>query len=85
MRKIVAGILATALLATIGTVSAFAAEPAFYNSQRFADADGDGVCDNYGTRGSGQYFADADGDGVCDNYGTKGSGQCFADADGDGV
>ena len=35
----------------------------------FYDANGDGVCDNYGT-GCGQYFVDADGDGVCDNYGT---------------
>ena len=41
------------------------------------DANGDGVCDNYGT-GRGQYFVDADGDGICDNYGTgmgRGCGQ----------
>ena len=30
----------------------------------FVDADGDGVCDNYGTN---RNFVDADGDGVCDN------------------
>lgn len=35
----------------------------------YADADGDGVCDNYGACGNGQYYVDADGDGVCDNYG----------------
>lgn len=48
----------------------------------YVDADGDGVCDNYGTancnhaqrwgNGAGQAcpgFVDADGDGVCDNYG----------------
>lgn len=38
----------------------------------FADANGDGVCDNYaaGGRGMGRgaNFADADGDGVCDHY-----------------
>lgn len=40
----------------------------------FVDADGDGVCDNYGTNcpnpNGGGNFVDADGDGVCDNYGT---------------
>ena len=35
----------------------------------FVDADGDGVCDNYGA-GTGRGFVDTDGDGVCDNYGT---------------
>ena len=34
---------------------------------RFADEDGDGVCDNAGTYCR---FVDEDGDGVCDNFGT---------------
>jgi hypothetical protein len=56
----------------------------------FVDADGDGICDNAGTRqgrgrGSGKglrgsdqgaNFVDADGDRICDNAGTrKGRGQ----------
>ena len=54
----------------------------------FADADGDGVCDNY---------VDANGDGINDlrgtrgegGHGLRGSGDCdgesFVDANGDGV
>ncbi|MBL8025715.1 MAG: hypothetical protein JNL74_04855 [Fibrobacteres bacterium] len=55
----------------------------------FVDKDGDGLCDNVGTRqgsgkgtgcqsgtGCGANFVDANKDGVCDNAGTKkGSGQ----------
>ena len=37
--------------------------------RNYVDADGNGVCDNYGT-GCGRNYVDADGDGVCDNYGT---------------
>lgn len=39
---------------------------------RFADEDGDGVCDNCG-RGCGSCpnYVDADNDGVCDNQGTR--------------
>ena len=47
----------------------------------FVDADGDGVCDNWGSGnqrlrtpgcglGQGAGFVDADGDGVCDNWGS---------------
>lgn len=40
----------------------------------YADADGDGVCDNCaGDRSACPGYADADGDGVCDN---RGSGAC---------
>lgn len=35
---------------------------------RYADTDGDGVCDNAGN-GNGYRYADADGDGICDNAG----------------
>ena len=48
----------------------------------YTDADGDGVCDNYGT-GCGGYV-DANGDGVCDNCGAA-RGWRYVDADGDGV
>ena len=51
----------------------------------FVDADGDGVCDNWGSGnqrlrtpgcglGQGQGFIDADGDGVCDNWNGQGAG-----------
>ena len=61
----------------------------------FADEDGDGVCDFFGTgcgrgRGQGAAFADEDGDGVCNSFGIRrgcgrGPGAAFADEDGDGV
>ena len=63
------------LVLCMGVSGVFAVE----RRHGFADADGDGVCDNYGAGGR---FADADGDGVCDNYGAGGR---FADADGDGM
>ena len=51
----------------------------------FVDADGDGVCDNWGSGnqrlrtpgcglGQGQGFIDADNDGVCDNWNGQGAG-----------
>ena len=43
----------------------------------YVDADGDGVCDNYGSGycGNGAGYVDADGDGVCDNYAGQGQGR----------
>ena len=83
MKKMVIGTISAALVLSMAVTGAFAAGNGYGRSRNFVDADGDGVCDNYGT-GRGQYFVDADGDGVCDNYGT-GRGQYFVDADGDGV
>ena len=51
----------------------------------FVDADGDGVCDNWGSGnqrlrtpgcglGQGAGFVDADNDGVCDNWNGQGAG-----------
>lgn len=37
---------------------------------QYVDADGDGVCDNYGIGGCGAGYVDADGDGICDNFNT---------------
>jgi hypothetical protein len=57
----------------------------------YVDTNGDGICDNNGTRPG---FVDDDGDGVCDNLGDygRGRGGCgcdggmnFIDSDGDGV
>ena len=47
------------------------------DSACFVDADGDGVCDNHGSRFN---FVDEDGDGICDNIGTNGR-----DDDSDGI
>ena len=50
-----------------------------YNGRgNYVDADGDGVCDNYGTNGCGRNYVDSDGDGVCDNYATRGGYGCGA-------
>lgn len=86
MKKIIAGILAAALVLSVGIVSAFAAGPD--TGRNFVDADNDGVCD---LMGSNCAYVDADGDGICDNYGTGagrgagGQGRSFVDADGDGI
>ena len=76
IKKAVVGILAVSMVASVGAVSAFAAG----TGRNFADADGNGVCDNYSVeqtvsraagalqKGSGQNFVDADNDGICDNY-----------------
>ena len=83
MKKLVSLGLATALTLAMG-VPAFAAEPVM--GANYADADGNGVCDNIGTY---QNFIDEDGDGICDNTGfgigrCKNGGRCVY-ANGDGI
>lgn len=105
MRKMMSGIAAMAAVFIMSNATALAAEVAEIPSSQdadtivscgycgvsytFVDADGDGICDNYGTYGCGMGagFVDADGDGICDNYGTYGcgAGTGFVDADGDGI
>ena len=100
MKKVLMGTAAAALLLTIGVTGAFAAGPGWGQRAgggtgcRFADADGNGVCDYCGeTRtlcaGGGQYFVDADGNGVCDNCGRTGgscgAGRYYTDTNNDGV
>lgn len=102
MLKLVAGFVAGATILTVGTVSAFASSQGNYfeplvktrvydtascNAQCYVDADGNGVCDNWGTHGKGMNFVDADDNGVCDNLGTgtNGYSQNYVDADNDGV
>ncbi len=71
--------IAVAIVLVFGTASAYAS---FTGGQGacYVDADGDGVCDNYGSGagctqsggcgGQGACYVDADGDGVCDNCGS---------------
>lgn len=84
MKKVLAGILSTALALSLGATAAFAAGPGC--GRYFADADGDGICDNAGSQCA---YVDADGDGVCDVCGAAhtrpGVGRYFVDVDGDGV
>lgn len=83
MKKVRTGILATALLLSIGVTGAFAAGSGWGRHAacngagtptgtacRYIDADGDGICDNCGTgQGcTGLYYADADSNGVCDHF-----------------
>ena len=69
MKKMVMGTISAALVLSMAVTGAFAAGHG--HGRNFVDANGDGLCDNYGTgTGRGQYFVDANGDGVCDNYGT---------------
>lgn len=112
MKRILLGIVAAGIILTIGATTAFAAglhnrcaggagigicrngESCGY----YADADGDGICDNCGNtagtctgNAACSSYVDADGDGVCDICG-GGHGNCvngglcgnYADADGDG-
>lgn len=79
MKRVLTGIVATALVLSVGVTSAFAAGRG--HGRHFTDTNGDGVCDYYTT--GGRYFVDADGDGVCDNC--SGGGRYYVDANGDGV
>ena len=95
MKKLLAGILVTAMVLTTGSVTAFARGGRGGRGgcgYGYVDADGDGVCDNY-TQGKPGYgcggYVDKDGDGICDNCGRpvhgNGCGYGYVDADGDGV
>lgn len=75
MRKLFSGLLAAALVLSLGTTSAFACHHGGCVNYveagcgvNYVDADGDGICDNCGGTGCGVNYVDADGDGVCDNY-----------------
>lgn len=90
MYRFMIGITAAALSAGIGvksfSVPAKAAAPVQpYQTAQWVDEDGDGICDNQGTRCQGQGFIDADGDGICDNQNARCQGQSFTDANGDGI
>lgn len=62
MRKALLGVMAAAVILSLGSTSAFAAGPG--GGRCFVDADGDRICDNAGGRCA---YVDADGDGICDN------------------
>lgn len=81
MKRIITMFLAVLMVAGLATTAM--ARGGYGRGRNYVDADGNGVCDNYGT-GCGRNYVDADGDGVCDNYGT-GCGRNYVDADGDGV
>ena len=72
MKKVLIGTLAVVLVLTAMTAGALAAGRG--HASRFVDADGDGICDNYGADcksfGCGLGFVDTDNDGVCDNCGS---------------
>lgn len=84
MKKALVGVLSAAIVLSMCAAAAFAAEPGC--GRYFIDADGDGICDNAGSRCA---YVDADGDGICDICGVfhtqPGGGRYFADADGDGI
>lgn len=83
MRKALLGVMAAAVILSLGSTSAFAAGPG--GRCCFVDADGDRICDNAGGRCA---YVDADDDGICDVCGTAHTwpaGGNFVDADGDGI
>ena len=75
---------------SIGVAAAQYGQGSGAGGAQYVDANGDGMCDNIGTRPG---FVDADGDGVCDNLDDfgRGRGGCgcgdraFVDSDGDGI
>ena len=75
IKKILLGVVVAVLVISIGITSTFAIGSAY--GRNYADADNNGVCDNYeavvdGVRAAGRYcgrsYVDADNNGVCDNY-----------------
>lgn len=78
MKKLIAMVLAVFVLSTAalahghGGRGGYGARTCRSTGVCYTDADGDGVCDNWGTGtcGMGRAYVDADGDGVCDHYGT---------------
>ena len=86
MKKSILRVLSTALVLSMCAATAFAAGPC--GGRYFVDADGDGVCDNAGSRCA---YVDEDGDGLCDICGAEhracvaGEGAAFVDADRDGI
>lgn len=76
MKKLLSGVIISALVVTAGTASAFAYHNRPNQTYRlnkttnFVDSSNDGICDNRGTCGKGSYFVDANDDGICDNLGT---------------
>lgn len=68
MKRLITLFLAVLMVAGLAT-TAMARGGGCGRGRNYVDADGNGVCDNYGT-GCGRNYVDADGDGVCDNYGT---------------
>ena len=62
MRKAFLGVMAAAVILSLGSTSAFAAGPG--GGRCFVNADGDRICDNAGGRCA---YVDADDDGICDN------------------
>lgn len=85
MKKVFLGVLSTVIVLSMCAVTAFAACPG--GGRYFVDADGDGICDNTGSRCA---YMDADGDGICDLCSARhghwaGCSGAFVDADMDGV
>ena len=85
MKKLIAILLAVFVLSTAALAAGHGRGGGIRacdgTGSSYADANGDGVCDYYGTgRGAGRGFGfvDEDGDGVCDYYGT---GRCARYAD----
>ena len=64
MKKLVVGVTAAALVLAVGTAGAFAGGT--LPGGRYANGDGDGVCDFYTAGAERCHYADQDGDGVCD-------------------
>lgn len=81
--KKLAAVLAVAAVVSVCGTTALAAGPAC--GRNYVDANGDGVCDNWGNGGCRWNYVDADGDGICDNRGNGGCGWNYVDADGDGI
>ena len=80
-RKVFVWMMAAAVTLSVSVPVSAAVTNRGNAGRYFADANGDGICDN---------FIDQDGDGICDNcvLGTGrglGRGRYFVDADGDGI
>ena len=91
-----ATILTMVLIFSLCSTTVISAGPR--NGRNFVDADGDGICDNYGSNGCGNGYGygngycngNGNGNGYCNGNGNgngycNGNGNGYVDADGDGV
>ena len=91
MKKLLSGVIISALVITAGTASAFAYHGRqnqtykLNKTTNYVDLNNDDVCDNISTGGNGLYFVDANGDGMQNQTYKLNKTTNYVDLNNDGV